>query len=374
MSRRLFLIFVAAGSAFLIATGAIAGVLIAGDSDEEPSEVVSAAARTDTGTGKGYLGLTVSLSAPGAGLRVASVENDGPADAAGVTVGDVVRAVEEEVVRTPEKLRSIVEARKPGDKVTLTYERGERLRQTAVTLGDAPPEVEIESPPGAPFSNLLLNRIRLGVRIEQIDAEVKMRLNLERDEGVVVVDVTAGSAAERAGLQPGDIFLMAGNTSVDSIEELQRAIAASPSDRPTTFKVLRGSEELTLTTDLAPQFSLEGLGSDILPPQVRERLQQQIQRGEITQAQLQQILRLYRARSENVRVGTVVEIESSALKIKLLTGEDVSLALNAQTQLRRGSDVIRASDLKAGELVMVLSQDGGMTAFSVNTFGIVDLN
>jgi hypothetical protein len=34
--------------------------------------------------------------------------------------------------------------------------------------------------------------------------------------------------------------------------------------------------------------------------------------------------------------------------------------------------VIRPADLRDGELVMVLSMDGGETAFSVNGFGIVD--
>jgi membrane-associated protease RseP (regulator of RpoE activity) len=376
MNRKLIIGLAALGSAFLIATGAAAGILIAGSGDDANGDETRPAARTaQTGsaTGKGYLGLTVSLSTPGTGLRVATIESDGPADEAGLSVGDVIRAVNEDVVRTPEKLRSIVEAKKPGETVTVTYERGDRIRQVPLILGNAPAEVEIESVPGAPFSNLLVNRVRLGVRIQQIDRETMERLSLQRDEGVVVIEITPGSAAERAGLQPNDIFISVNGTSVDTIDELQRAITATPANRLAEMRILRGSQELTLSTNLAPLLSLEGLGSDLLPPQVRERLLQQLERGEINQQQLQQILRLYRSRTENVRVGTVADATATELKLKLVSGEDITMALNGQTQLRRGRDVIRPADLRDGELVMVLSMDGGETAFSVNGFGVLDL-
>jgi hypothetical protein len=276
-------------------------------------------------------------------------------------------------VRTPEKLRSLVESRKPGERVTLTYERGDRLGQASVTLGDAPADAEIETAPGAPFGNVLINRVRLGVRIEQVNPEVKARLGLQQDEGVVVTEVTPGSAAERAGLRPGDVFLSVNGTAIDTVEELQRAITSAPANRPAELRIARGSETLTLSTNLAPQLSLDGLGSDILPPQVRERLLQQLERGEITAQQLQQILRLYRNRSENVRVGTVTGASTTQLELKLLSGEDVTMALTGATELRRGRDIIKPADLKDGELVLVLSTDGGETAFSVNGFGVVEL-
>src|SRR5262245_24277063 len=259
MNRKFIVIVALLASLVLISTGAAAGILIANsgdDSVEGETRQVNRAADTEAGSGKGYLGLTVSLGTPGTGLRVATIESDGPADQAGLNVGDVIRAVDDSVVRTPERLRSVVEGKKPGEKVTLTYERGDRLRQTALTLGNAPADVEIESVPGAPFSNLLVNRVRLGVRIEQIDAATRTRLGLQRDEGVVVVEVTPGSAAERAGLQANDIFVSINGTSIDTVDELQRTITASPSNRPAEIRVLRGEQQITLSTNLAPLLSI----------------------------------------------------------------------------------------------------------------------
>jgi hypothetical protein len=253
--------------------------------------------------------------------------------------------------------------------VTLTYERGERQHNVAVRLGDAPADAEIETELEAPFSNILINRIRLGVTIEQIDAEVKERLQLQRDEGVVIVEVMAGSAAERAGLQPNDIFLAIGETPIDTVDTLQRTLLSQTPNRPTELHVLRGSEEMTLTTTLASPLTLEGLG-DILPPSVRGRILQQLEENTITEQELQRVLRLYRNRSENVRIGGVQEATPTELTLQTATGEEVRVAVTAQTELRRGSDVIRVADLRENELVMVLSMDGGVTAFSVHAFGV----
>src|SRR5688572_17012491 len=114
MNKRLLVVLAALASVLLVVTGAAAGILIAGNDgeDDRPSQAASKPSQTEVRTGRGYLGLTVSLGTPGTGLRVATIESDGPADQAGINVGDVIRAVDDDVVRTPEKLRSVVEARK----------------------------------------------------------------------------------------------------------------------------------------------------------------------------------------------------------------------------------------------------------------------
>ena len=80
-------------------------------------------------------------------LIAASVEADGPAAAAGIEVGDVIRSVDGQVVRTPEQLRAAVAAKAPGDSVSVTYERGDRELRAQVTLAVAPPDAQIEAQP-----------------------------------------------------------------------------------------------------------------------------------------------------------------------------------------------------------------------------------
>ncbi len=48
---------------------------------------------------------------------------------------------------------------------------------------------------------------RLGVKIEKVSAVLAEQLDLPKDSGIVISDVTAGSAAEKAGLKKNDVLL-----------------------------------------------------------------------------------------------------------------------------------------------------------------------
>jgi putative serine protease PepD len=74
-------------------------------------------------------------SADGDGVRLSQVDSDGPADRAGLQVDDVITAIDDQPVTTSEELIVAVRTHRPGDKVTLTYERGGQQGTAEVTLG-----------------------------------------------------------------------------------------------------------------------------------------------------------------------------------------------------------------------------------------------
>jgi putative serine protease PepD len=82
-----------------------------------------------------YLG--VSLADDGA-AELLEVRESSPADDAGLQVGDVVTAVDGEPIETGDELREAIDAKKPGDKITLTIERNGNERTEQVTLGERP--------------------------------------------------------------------------------------------------------------------------------------------------------------------------------------------------------------------------------------------
>ena len=373
MSRRVLVPLVTLGAALLIITGAIAGVLITGDEGDDAGRARSSRA-DGAGTGKGYLGLTVS-TAVGGGLRVESVEPDGPAAAAGIRVADLIRSIDGEVLRTPSQLRDILADKDSGEEVALTIERGNRELRAEVTLGEAPLNAAIEATPALP-SDAPQSRGRLGVTIHQITPPLKERYNLQRDAGVVVVDVAPESAAAMAGIEVGDIILAFGEDEIRSVGRLQRVVADAPADESIEIRVLRGTDELTLSASLPSQGEIEGF--DILiPPELRDRLQRQLHRGELTRAEVEEIVRRYEERLDSVIAGTVESVDPGIAGGFVLTvrryvgGESVSIDLNDETEIRRGLEVLQPADLGDGEIVLVLSMDNGRTAFSVHAFGIL---
>jgi S1-C subfamily serine protease len=72
------------------------------------------------------------------GLLVVHVEPSGPADKAGVLLGDLVTELRGKPVQDTENIRELLEADKPGDSVIVTVLRGGTPVKLAITLGELP--------------------------------------------------------------------------------------------------------------------------------------------------------------------------------------------------------------------------------------------
>jgi S1-C subfamily serine protease len=76
-----------------------------------------------------------------AGAMIAGALTGGPADSAGLTVGDVITAVDGKTVSSPSALTSLILAKRPGAAVTVTYtDQTGSSNVTTVTLGSGPPQ------------------------------------------------------------------------------------------------------------------------------------------------------------------------------------------------------------------------------------------
>jgi putative serine protease PepD len=103
-----------------------------------PSDTAQRVARTLISDGRvehAYLG--VSLPDDGA-ARIAQVVTGSPAARAGLRQGDEVTAVDGKAITTGDELREAIDARKPGEKITLTIKRNGAERTVQVTLGQRP--------------------------------------------------------------------------------------------------------------------------------------------------------------------------------------------------------------------------------------------
>ena len=93
-----------------------------------------------------------------------------------------------------------------------------------------------------------INSAFLGIMVSEMDAQTAAYWGLP--VGGYVQEVTPGSCAEKAGLQPKDIIIALGEYEVDGISDLTKALRKFKAGETTTLKVFRGGQELTLTVTL----------------------------------------------------------------------------------------------------------------------------
>lgn len=255
--------------------------------------------------GGGWLGVSVEdvdaeragelgLDGP-RGALVESVEEESPAEEAGVQAGDVIvsfdgervrsvaelvrlvretpdgRSVELEVVRDRGRrtLSATIEERRgrgfgfrvgPGDAEAfelrmeelgeeLSEERMEEIRARVERAREHVEELEIAPDGEGVHVFRFLGRPRLGVRLQSLSDQLAEYFGVAERGGALVASVRDGSPAASAGLRAGDVVVSFGGEEVGDPGDLVRAVReADPAAVEVT--VVRRGEERTLTVEL----------------------------------------------------------------------------------------------------------------------------
>jgi len=201
---------------------------------------------------RGYLGVLIQKVTPdiaeslgmdkGYGALVANVSKDGPAEKAGVKVGDVIVEFDGLAIKDSGDLPIIV-ARTPVEKkVRMKVLRDKKEVVLNVSVGELKDEEIVASAP---------EKGELGLTVQRLTPQMAESLGLERSEGVVVTAIEPGSAAEEAGIRRGDVILEVDRRAVRNLDEYKKALAGARKGRGVLFLVRRG--ESTLFLALKPQ-------------------------------------------------------------------------------------------------------------------------
>jgi Do/DeqQ family serine protease len=110
-----------------------------------------------------------------------------------------------------------------------------------------------------------IRRGLLGVNIQTIDAEAAKALGNTIESGALITGIQAGSAAEHAGLQVGDIIVEVNDKKVDGVAELRNRIGLLRSGEEVRIKYLRENKILTARAELGQARSQSVLGEEIHP-------------------------------------------------------------------------------------------------------------
>jgi serine protease Do len=166
---------------------------------------------------RGSIGITFSaepspavtrMYGGGKGVVVQDVTPGGPAAQAGLKSGDAIVSVGGRPINTGDELVGEVSSHHPGDKLKVGYLRNGKQEEATVAVADRQKIFgaqlgtnEEDAEEQAPKEG------KLGVTVKSVPEPTAKRLNLQPNQGVLVVDVKAGGFAGSVQLGRGDVIL-----------------------------------------------------------------------------------------------------------------------------------------------------------------------
>ncbi len=202
------------------------------------------------------------------GVYVAGVAVASPAEKAGLKEHDIVYRFGKDEVEDSIHLCSLVQARKPGDKVSIVYYRDGERKSAFVTIGtrELPSAMALQNEKlaqeymkrankaaGMRFRMMgepSLLRGRLGMVLEDLNKDLAPYFNVKEDEGVLVVQVEEDSPAEKAGVKAGDVITAVGGEPVHSVEALASEVSKAGEGDTLTVALIRKGVKKSLPVEV----------------------------------------------------------------------------------------------------------------------------
>ncbi|MEZ5669156.1 MAG: PDZ domain-containing protein [Alphaproteobacteria bacterium] len=116
----------------------------------------------------------------------------------------------------------------------------------SVGIGFAVPASIAESVIDSLLNDGVVERGFLGVQIQEVTDDLAMALGLDEPTGALVADVRAGTPAELAGVQVGDLITGFDGHAVERMRDLPRLVAATAPGATVDMQVLRNGEAIVL--------------------------------------------------------------------------------------------------------------------------------
>ncbi len=110
-----------------------------------------------------------------------------------------------------------------------------------------------------------VNRAIIGVSVQSLNPELATAFGLKRSEGVVIVDVEPGSAAQEAGLTPGDVVTRLGERDIRRISDFHSQAAIMFVGDTLDVRILRDGRARKLSLELNENTQQQVLGRRIDP-------------------------------------------------------------------------------------------------------------
>lgn len=154
------------------------------------------------------------------GVYVNEVTENSAAEEAGLLKGDVITAVDGVPTLRNSELLEQLGRRRPGDEVTLTFERGGKERTATARLRNSEGEIGAIRPEPKPTVVEFL-----GAEFAALDADAASKMDV--DGGVVVAKVSNGLLAEQTRIRPGFVITKVDGRNITDLSSFKSAMVSA---------------------------------------------------------------------------------------------------------------------------------------------------
>ena len=161
------------------------------------------------------------------GVLINSISPNSPAAKAGIKQGDVIVSFNGAKINDGNELRNRVAQTAPNSEATVGIVRSGDEQSFKVTLTEFQPKKDAPDDEKA-SPNAEPTQGKLGLSLTPVTPQIASQLEIkDASSGLVVTDVQAGSPADEAGIQKGDVILQINRQDVKTIAEVKAATAKS---------------------------------------------------------------------------------------------------------------------------------------------------
>ncbi len=178
---------------------------------------------------KGWLGVGIQEMTPSmskdyelgnrTGLLITSIVEKSPADDAGLREDDIILTFNGKSVELSEEFSRTVRKTERGTTVSLLIMREGKEKEIEVTIGKRRRRRSFAWSDDNNFQ-FFMGRPQLGVQVHDLNGDLAEYFKVNKDDGVLITQVTEDSPAEAAGLKAGDVITRIGDEKISSHENL----------------------------------------------------------------------------------------------------------------------------------------------------------
>lgn len=194
---------------------------------------------------RGYIGVNIydvtekdlaDLDLPMRGVLVIKVEEDTPAQKAGLKKYDLITEINGKRVTTSMELRNQIASIGPGETIELTVYRNKEKIKVKIKVAEAPDSIKLKA--GEQDSGT----VDLGMVLSNNSRALAQQYDLSTSEGVVIVEIERGGIADQHGLRIGDVITGVNRSRIDDIKQF-REIMSQKKGSTVFLSVVRGDNE-----------------------------------------------------------------------------------------------------------------------------------